>query len=396
VAKILLATTVNWPSAARLAGAFVVLGACVEAVAPREHVLAVSRYPKHVHRYAPLEPHASFARAICAAEPDLVVPCDDRALAVLLALDGFEPLLRRSLGRLESYAVLMTRSASIAAAREEGIEAPLTIAVGDESELAESLDRAGLPCVMKTDASWGGGGVRIERTRDEAERACGELKGPPPRLVSLARAFRRRDLHFLREAMSPRPALVNVQAFVPGKPATSVFAARDGEVLASLHMGVVDWNGATGPASHMKRVDCPYMERAARKIAARFGLSGLHGLDFVRDAAGVAHLIEINPRATQICHLALTADLPAALLGVRPRPAVTAAPEVALFPQLLSGPRYACGVYEDLPWDDPAVLRAAARAAGATAEGIDTVLEFLPVVQGAPDSEGPVYGRAQR
>ena len=61
----------------------------------------------------------------------------------------------------------------------------------------------------------------------------------------------------------------------------------------------------------------------ARRIAARFGLSGLQGLDFVRDEEGLPHLIEINPRATQICHLALGSDLPAALLGVPPRSAAT-------------------------------------------------------------------------
>jgi hypothetical protein len=387
--NVLLATTVNWPSAARLAGAFAVLGARVEAVAPRGHVLGVSRYPDRVHRYRPLRPLASFAAAIEAAEPDFVIPCDDRALGLLLALPGHELLLRHSIGPLESYEVLMSRSPSIAAAREEGIAAPLTLAVSDSAALTDALVRVGLPCVMKSDASWGGGGVTIVHSKEEAEQAFVELKGPPARLRSLARAVLRKDLHFVAEAIAPHASRVNVQAFIPGKPATSVFAARDGAVLASLHMDVIDWDGATGPAKRMRRVQCPRMEEAARKIAARFGLSGLQGLDFVRDASGVPHLIEINPRATQICHLALGPDLPAALLGAPPRPAATTRSQVALFPQLLVGERGRHAVYEDIPWDDPAVLRAfAGDHALQKAEGLEAIAEFV-----RPASAPPIFRR---
>lgn len=383
--KILLVTTVTWPSAARLAGAFATLGACVEAVAPRHHVLAVSRYPGHVHRYAPLAPHASIANAIRAAAPDTVIPCDDRALALLLSLPESDALLRRSLGPLESYATLTTRSASIAAACEEGIAAPLTLSVPHAASLAQALERVGLPCVMKTDASWGGGGVRVVRDLAEAEQAYAALKGPPARWRSVCRAVLRKDAHFIADAITPRAARVSVQAFVPGRPATSVFAARDGIVLAALHMDVVSWEGATGPARSMQRVECAKMDEAARRIAARFRLNGFHGLDFVRDAAGVPHLIEINPRATQICHLALGADLPAALYGLPSRPAVTDKTLIALFPQLLTVAQHDAAVYEDVPWDDPAVLHSALEPFG---EGSDRLCEFeapadaLPVLRG--------------
>ena len=96
------------------------------------------------------------------------------------------------------------------------------------------------------------------------------------------------------------------------------------------------------------------MDEAARRIARRFALSGLHGLDFVRDAGGIPHLIEINPRATQICHLALGAghDLPSALLGQKPRPIATKKPLIALFPQAWSTGRLspdASAAYLDVP-----------------------------------------------
>lgn len=371
--RVLLATTVDWPSTARLAGAFAALGAAVDAVFPAGHVIGVSRHPSRAYRYRPLNGLSSFARAINAAAPDLVVPCDDRALALLLKLKGQEVLLSRSLGALKSYPVLMTRSASLAIAREEGITAPETLAVPDRKALGEVVARVGLPCVMKADGSWGGDGVIVAHTLQEAEQAFARLQGPPSRLRSLARAWLRRDLHFVGEALAPRKSVVNVQAFVPGKPATSAFACRNGEVLASLHMDVVDWKGATGPASLMRRCRSAPMEQAARKIAARFGLSGFIGLDFVRDHQGVPHLIEINPRATQICHLALGPDLPAALLGLPPRPCVTEKLEIALFPQLLEHTSHPLSVHEDMPWDDPAVAQAFI-----SGDGPDMALEAVP------------------
>ncbi len=386
--KILLATTVNWPSAARLAGAFSLLGARVEAVFPRDHVLGVCRYVDRAYRYRPLEALGSMADAVAAASPDFVIPCDDRALMLLLSLDGFKPLLDRSLGSLESYPVLMARAPSIAAACEEGITAPLTLAVPDLPSLKAALAQVGLPCVMKADGSWGGGGVKFVASRDDAARAFRSLQGPPSRLRSLSRAVRRRDLHFVAEAREPRKAVVNVQAFVAGKPATSVFAACNGKVLALLHMDVVTWSGDTGPASIMQRTESRQMNDAVRRIAARFKLNGLHGLDYVRDRDGTPHLIEINPRATQICHLALGPDLPAALLGLPARPAVTDAAKVALFPQLLAAPDAARSAYRDIPWDDPAVLRAAAGDALPEALELEVIPEFVRAA-GAP----PIFRR---
>ena len=366
--KILLATTVKWPSAAYLAGAFAAFGCSVEAVFPRGHALGVSRHVGRAHTYYPLHPRSSFAAAIAAARPDLIVPCDDRAVSHLLSIEACAPriaaLLVRSMGRLESYPAMMARSRAIAVAQEEGISAPLTVAVADEDELWRALECVGLPAVLKTDGSWGGGGVAVVRTREEASRAFRRLAGPPSRLRSLARAVLRKDAHFLRETFVPKAAPVHVQGFIEGKPATSAFACRDGEVLAAIHMDVVESREANGPASLIERTDCPRMDEAARRIARRFALSGLHGLDFVRDEAGVPHLIEINPRATQICHLALGAgrDLPSALLGQKPRPIATDKPLIALFPQAWSTGRLSPGAsaaYLDVPWDDPAVVSAA-------------------------------------
>lgn len=382
--KILLVTTVQWPSAARLAGAFANLGAQVEAVFPRGHVLSACRYLDRGYRYRALEGAASITETIAAAKPDHIIPCDDRALLLLLQLKQFAPLLERSLGPLEGYEILTARAPSIAAAREDGIAAPLTLAIPNQEALPRVLAEVGLPCVIKADGSWGGGGVKFVCTQADAERAFAELEGPPSRLRSLYRMMRRKDLHFFAQAKNPERAAVCAQALITGKPATTVFAAEEGRVLAAMHMDVLSWAGETGPASLMSRIECPAMDEAAAKIAARFRLNGLHGLDFMRDKDGVPYLIEVNPRATQICHLPLSADLPAALLGLLPRDPVTMSRRIALFPQLLSAGELAREVYRDIPWDDPGVLRAAAGDHLPEALGLEHIAEFVRPGEGPP------------
>jgi hypothetical protein len=366
--RILLVTTVHWPSAARLAGAFAGAGAEIAALFPPDHVIGKSRFVRQRHLYSPYFPQASLAAAVAEAQPDLIVPCDDRALEMLRTLHArtlkksVAALIERSLGKIASYPVLTARSDFIASARAAGIAAPETIAVGNEDELDYALARLGTPAVLKSDGSWGGGGVAIVRSREAAREAFRRLSAPPSRARSLTRAVLRRDAHFLRDAIHPPRVAVCLQRFVPGRPATSAFACWKGRVLGTIHMDVLESRGATGPASVMRRSDCPQMEKAAVRIAERFGLSGLHGLDFVRDDRGQPHLIEINPRATQACAFALGPghDLVAALAG-------------CVWPGLKEWRRnpdsaWLDTAHLDVPWDDPAVLRACLKPGEAAPE----------------------------
>lgn len=364
-ARILLVTTVHWPSTARLAGAFANAGERVDAVLPDGHVAARSRFLSNRHAYHPLFPVASLCRAVSRATPDLIVPCDDRALGQVLALAPKYPaLIEHSLGRLQSYPSLVARSTFIAIARTLGIAAPESIEVRGEADLGA----LGFPSVLKADGSWGGDGVAILRNLDHAKAAYRRLATTPSPLRSLARAVRRRDPHFLHAALAPAPARVSLQRFVPGTPATTAFASWKGRVLATIHADVLETLHANGPATVLRRTESPAMEQAAIRLAEHFGLSGLHGLDFVRDGDGKPHLIEINPRATQSGAFAFGPghDLAAALAGAmgqgaRTRPLLTENPIIALFPQEWrrdANSAWFHTAYPDVPWDDPEVLRA--------------------------------------
>jgi len=368
-ARILLTTTVHWPSAARLIGAFANAGAAVDALLPAGHIAAHSRYLKRRHFHDPLFPELGLVRAITESQPDLLIAGDDRALAQALRLEGrFPDLIARSFGRAVSYQTIVSRSAFIAAAHDLAIAAPESLAIESESDLQQGLASLGFPAVLKIDGMWGGDGVAVLHSPAQAAEAWRRLAVPPSRLRSVARAVLRRDAHFLREAVHKPRRAVSLQRFVPGTAATTAFACWKGRVLATLHMDVLETMHTRGPASVLKRVDDPDMEHAAIQLAEHFELSGLHGLDFVRDGAGKAQLVEMNPRATQTCALALGPgrDLAAALVacvspGLKERPALTANPLIALFPQEWRrdpASPWLHQAYPDVPWDDEAVLRA--------------------------------------
>jgi len=366
MSRILLTASLKWPAAARLAGAFAALGAEVEAFVPRGHAIAASRHVARLHIYQPLSALSGLRRAIESAKPDFIVPCDDRAVRHLLALreiaPSLAPMIEHSLGRPEFYAQMFSRCAFLNAAREEGIRVPHTIAVGDERELNSALSQVGFPAVLKADGTWGGDGVAILYNREQAKEAWRRLADAPSRFLSLARAAKRKDTHHLLAALHRARPAMSVQRFIEGKPATSAIACRDGKVLAAIHMDVVQMHGETGHASVIRRVDCPEMERAARLIAARFRLSGLHGLDYMRDSEGM-HLLEINPRATQICHLALGEgrDLLAVLLGAQARAPITQSDLIALFPQEWKRDAQSAWLecaFRDVPMDDPDLIAA--------------------------------------
>ncbi len=79
------------------------------------------------------------------AQPDLVVPCDDRALVQLLSLPGHTALIERSLGRIACYPTLLARSDLICAARAAAIAAPKTFRLESENDLKDGLPRPAFP-----------------------------------------------------------------------------------------------------------------------------------------------------------------------------------------------------------------------------------------------------------
>jgi hypothetical protein len=190
----------------------------------------------------------------------------------------------------------------------------------------------------------------------------------------LARAVKRalfdHDANLLAPSLLRRKFGVTAQSFIGGREATSAVACWKGKVLASLHFEVLQKAESAGHATVVRRIEHPEMDAGAETMVRRLQLSGIHGFDFMLDAqTREAYMIEINPRATQVGHLAFGEghDLPAALVSALTGSAVPAAPRltendvIALFPQEwqrdpASG--YLHTGYHDVPWDQPELKRA--------------------------------------
>jgi hypothetical protein len=382
---VLIATTARWFPTARLTVALANAGFTVDAVCPSQHPIGKTDSVRKMHSYYGLGAMTSFADAIAAAKPDLIVPGDDLATQHLHLLYAQEQrkgvagaavctLLERSLGAPENFPVLYARTKFIELAQEEGIRVPKTEVIHDSSDLKRWIAQTGFPTVLKTDGSSGGDGVRVVHTLEEAERGLRDLQAPPLLARAAKRTLINRDLRLVWPSLLRRRSIVSAQTFVAGREATSATACWKGEVLADLHFEVINKSVSSGPATVLRLIENAEMSIAAKKMARRLNLSGLHGFDFMLEPqTGCAHLIEINPRSTQVGHLTLGLgrDIPAALYSavsgqvVRPAPKLTEDLTFALFPQeWIRDPAsvFLQSAYHDVPWDKPELIRACVRA----------------------------------
>ena len=356
-------------------------GFTVDAVCPSGHPLSKTGAPRQTHAYNGLRALASIETAIAAANPDLLIPCDDLATRQLHEIHqrgqnngdagrAIGKLIERSLGTPESFPVVYARAAFIEMAQAEGIRVPRTALIQNRSELQAWIARVGLPVVLKSNGSSGGEGVRIVQTAEDAIRAFRRLQAPPRLAQGVKRALVDRDKTLIWPSILRSRWVVNAQEFIAGREATSLIACWNGTVLASLHFEVVHKQSSSGPATVLRLIDNAEMANATQKMAQRLGLCGLHGFDFMLEqSTGNAYLIEINPRTTQVGHLTLGngRDLPAALYAavsgqaVQPAARLTEKDTVALFPgEWTRNPEstFLRSGYHDVPWEEPDLVRA--------------------------------------
>lgn len=349
---VLLVTTRNWIAPARLALELCEAGFVVRAVCPAGNVLKRVTFVEATRWLPPFNQLRALRREIEAAAPDLIAPADDVAARLLHALhasargegpsnERLRRLLERSLGGRGGHDRLYARTGVAAVAGAQDVAGPQTRVITTLAALQEGLAEFGLPAVLKTDGSSGGEGVSIVCSPAEAEREWRRLSAPPSLLWCLKRLIVDHEVDRLADWVRGRP-VVNLQVFVPGRPATAAAALWRGEVLACVCSEVIETLSPLGPATVVRVVRHPQMREAVARMARRLELSGLCGFDFILDEADEAHLVEINPRATPTAHL-MDADgrsppraLCAAVLGDPvPMGEDRAGERVALFPQEL-------------------------------------------------------------
>jgi len=363
-----------WPSAARLAAAFVEHGCLVAAVCPPGHPLRYVQGMRQIHTLRALASRRSLEQAMRRVQPDLIVPCDDRSVALVHELHRLRPQLRsvieRSLGDPSGFGIVESRRHLLETARDLGIRIADTCGVTSAAEASDCFVRGAPTAVLKLDGTSGGEGVEIVRSASEAAAAFRRTRFGASPAVALKRLLINRDPMALWSWSRRRwQTAVTLQQHVRGTPANIMVACWRGAVIAELSVQALASQGPTGASLVVQVIENRQLSRAAALLAARLGMSGFFGLDFILEqGTGAEYLIEMNPRCTQLGHLKLpqgdlAGALCAAFLG-RERPPVGTAIDcdtIAFFPQawVWSAPGILLKrVHHDVPWEQRQLVKA--------------------------------------
>ena len=354
--SVLLTDTNRWAGSARLAIALSQRGCHVSVVCPPSGTpLRTVRAIREVFDYGVVHPLDSIATAIEASNPQLIIPCDDRAVQHLHELHAkarlrgefggnTAQLIERSLGSPGSYPIVSARYSFLKVARDEALLIPETRLIAGLDDLksrSRCSSKCTFPMVLKADGTWGGNGVRIAHTQAQAEQFFLELTRIPRPASVLKRLILERDRFWVRSWWQAKRPSVIAQSYVQGRPGNCAVVCWQGKVLAGIAAEVVSAQLSEGPANIVQILDNPQMMLCAERIARRLGLSGFFGLDFmIEERTGSTYLIEMNPRCTQLSHLQLGKgkDLISALCSqisgqpLQEPPPVTRNTVVAYFP----------------------------------------------------------------
>lgn len=373
--KVLLATTCHLPSTARLAMALAQSGGLVSAVYPGSHPLDATRALKDRFAYSATSPLRSVQSAIERAEPDIIIPCDERAVRDLHKLharttsEKVRSLIERSLGDPDGFSTATTRHDLLMLARAQGIAVPDSACISGLADLAVLAKARPFPWVIKADGSWAGLGVRVVHSLTEAEAEYRRMNRPVALSLVLREALVERDYFWARPWLARTRPAMSVQSFIVGRPANCAVVCWRGEVLAGIAVEVVNTESPTGPSTVVRVVDGEQMLEAARRIVNALGMSGMVGFDFmVETATGTPFLIEMNPRNTPITHVRLGPgrDLVEAMLAriagraARERSPVTQQDLIVFFPHTWQHDPHSVFLntgYHDVPWEEPALVR---------------------------------------
>ncbi|MGH7104917.1 MAG: ATP-grasp domain-containing protein [Acetobacteraceae bacterium] len=350
-------------------------GCEVAALCPRGHVLDKISGMAAVYRYRSRNSVAALERALAAVAPDIVIPCDDRAVwqlhEVHAGRPGLRALIESSLGRAATFPVLRSRSRLIAAARDCGVRVPETRALESAADVGAWFRANPGAAVVKVDGTWGGSGVQVVHSEEQALLARQRFSAPDRPGAYWKRWLINRDPLAFWEGSSRASRQISIQRFVSGSQANCMIAAWKGRLLGIVSVEVLGTQGKTGASTIVRLIDNEEMARSAARLTEALGLSGFHGLDYIlEEGTAAAYLIELNARCTQLGHLILPGqgDLAGLLcrqLGAPVRGAgQTELPidrdTIAFFPQALAwNPEspYMQQCHHDVPWTQPELLR---------------------------------------
>ncbi|WP_428537781.1 ATP-grasp domain-containing protein [Rhodopila sp.] len=372
---ILLATTGQLPSTARLAIELHDAGAQVSLIGPSNHPAKTLSLVSDRLIYRAMAPRFSLERALLRLRPDIVIPCDERTVRDLHAIwrDTRHPsvkrLIERSTAPGENFATITSRAALLAVAERHGVRVPTSMPLHTIGDLDRWTAGYAAPFVLKADGSWAGFGVRIISDGSAAKDAFRQMTRRSSGRLAVRESLLEGNHFGIRSWLRRERPAMSAQSYVDGWPANIGVACWQGQVLAAVCAESVATSSATGPSTVARIIHNTEMIDAAKRVVRALGLSGMIGFDFMIEAAtGAAYLIEMNPRNTPICALRLGAgrDLAEAMVAVlaarpvRERPPCTNKDIVVFFPDTWRedpANHLMNTEYHDVPWQHRELVR---------------------------------------
>lgn len=378
---ILVVSMLEWagPVAARVAMALHAAGFAVAVLAPPHDVVCSLRCPISKFALRPWAPKLSIRRALQRCEARLVVPCDDPTVWLLHQIHAEHPgdpsrsrvrdCIEASLGDPSSFRIARSKCALIEHACRMGIRVPDTRLVPNLETLESRTAAFAMPYLIKADGSWGGIDITLVHGTDEARAVFTRTTTPSwPRVVK--RTIDRRSLAPLVAKIRQEAPTTTVQQYVLGRPAHRVVVCWKGEVLAGISCETLLAAPVTGPAAVVQLMEHTEMEDATARIVRSLRISGFCCCDFLIESGSErAFMLELNPRATQTCHLVPTSGkgLAVALfehitsMPARRNPYPSVSGTVALFAREWGrdpASPYLQAAYHDVPWSEPDLVLA--------------------------------------
>lgn len=308
--SILIVRTQSWLQVTRLTMRLAAYGCRISLICSED--TAVANAP-HIHerfKFSLASPVRSLRRAILGSQPDFILPTDDLSVSLLHEVAEQTPslcaLIERSIGKKEFYPLLRSRFRLLSLAHSLGIAVPETELILNSQQLKKWCTPEHPSFVLKKDGTWGGEGVQIVSGAVEARRAFQQLETGVSFKARLSQWLRKGDSAAFTNLQCLRNPEITAQSLVPGIPANAMYACHEGKILGEVQARVVASKGKTGSSLVVTLTDDARISRAGRLLAERLQLSGFFGLDFVLDSrTGEPFLLELNPRATKLGHVAV-------------------------------------------------------------------------------------------
>ncbi|MBV9228629.1 MAG: ATP-grasp domain-containing protein [Chloroflexi bacterium] len=225
----------------------------------------------------------------------VLIPSADGTLALLREhREEIERLgTRLAIAKESALSIAISKDQTLEIARELGLGVPRGIVVNSVSEVAEAIRKIGLPAVVKPSESW----------------VWGEDERPSARLISRLVTTADEARLAVEELSQFGPTLF--QQFLSGRNEAISFIYANGEMYARF----AQWAKRTQPplggtSVYRQSIALPDdISTQAERLIRAIDLEGYSEVEFRRDSAGKAYLMEINPRLSASVEVAVRAGV---------------------------------------------------------------------------------------